>query len=129
MTAEQELIANSPEELDHMLHALELADAWLDGEVSQPYKDQPLAQDWARTAKAAEETGEAITALIAFTGQNPRKGICGTREQVLAELADSAVTCLLGIQHFTKSPAATWAELTAALEKVRQRAAEAGYTS
>jgi len=44
-------------------------DADLDEHVSQIYKEQPLAQDWARVAKASEEVGEAIDALIGYTGR------------------------------------------------------------
>lgn len=80
-------------------------DATLDDQVSQQYKDQPLAQDWARVAKVIEEAGEAISELIAYTGQNPRKG--GPQEDrinmLLAELADAAMTPVYAIQHFTKN--------------------------
>lgn len=78
-------------------------DEWLDNAVTDRYQDEPLGQDWARVAKAAEEAGEAISALIACTGQNPRKGVCGTREELLGELADVALTGILAIQHFTKN--------------------------
>ena len=36
---------------------VERFDAWLDAKVSDIYKDQPLAQDWARVAKISEEAG------------------------------------------------------------------------
>jgi hypothetical protein len=42
------------------LHGLTAMDLWLDDAVSDSYKEQPLAQDWARIAKIAEEAGEAI---------------------------------------------------------------------
>lgn len=78
-------------------------DKWLDDNVSKQYKDQPLAQHWARVAKAGEEAGEAIDALIAWTGQNPRKE---QRDEAFAELmdelADTALTAIYGMQHFTK---------------------------
>lgn len=77
-------------------------DAHLDAKVSQAYKDQPLAQDWARVCKAAEEHGEAVDALIGMTGQNPRKGEYGELADLLKELADVMFTGLLAIQHFTK---------------------------
>lgn len=78
-------------------------DDWLDCDVARAYSDQSLAQDWARVAKVAEETGEAIAELILSTGQNPRKGRDpDARERMLAELADVALTGILGIQHFTK---------------------------
>ncbi|MBW8486441.1 MazG-like family protein [Actinomadura parmotrematis] len=42
--------------------------------------------------KIAEEVGEAVQAYIGVTGQNPRKGVHGTRDDVLRELADVVVT-------------------------------------
>lgn len=42
--------------------------------------------------KIAEEFGEAVQAYIGITGQNPRKGTYGTREDVQKELADVIVT-------------------------------------
>lgn len=77
-------------------------DDYLDSHVSEPYKDQPLAQDWARVAKAGEEAGEALDALIGVTGQNPRKGTYGTEADLLDELADVALTGLYALQHFMK---------------------------
>jgi len=77
-------------------------DKWLDDNVSQEYKDQPLAQDWARISKTAEEIGETVSAEIGATGQNPRKGMTSTKEDMLYELADTAMTAILAIQHFTK---------------------------
>jgi hypothetical protein len=103
-------------------------DRVLDERTACIYKEQPLARDWGRVAKVAEELGEAlghldehstiedwqrvgaialpagraIAALIAYTGENPRKGVCGGQEALLEELADVAMTAMLGIQHFTK---------------------------
>ena len=91
---------------------LQEIDEHLDGRVSEVYKEQPLAQDWGRVAKIGEEFGEAIDALIAYTGQNPRKGVCGEKSALLEELADVAMTALLAIQHFTKNDEKTrwWVE-------------------
>ena len=112
---------------------LEPIDRVLDEGTAVIYKDQPLAQDWGRVAKVAEELGEAlehldehatvedwrrvgqiarpagraIAALIAYTGENPRKGVCGRQEALLEELADVAMTAMLGIQHFTKDTVRT----------------------
>jgi NTP pyrophosphatase (non-canonical NTP hydrolase) len=78
-------------------------DDYLDSTVADAYKDQPLAQDWARVAKVTEEAGEAVDALIGFTGQNPRKGTYGTEADLLDELADVALTGLYALQHFMKN--------------------------
>jgi hypothetical protein len=105
-----------------LMEAVETVDAWLDGAVAETYQDQPLAQDWARVAKVAEEAGEAVSALIAFTGQNPRKGVCGSEADVVAELADVFCTGIFAIQHFTKNTHQTWEIVSAAVEKAHQRA-------
>jgi hypothetical protein len=104
---------------------IESIDLWLDRDVAGTYQDQPLAQDWARVAKVAEETGEAIDRLIALTGQNPRKGVCGTREELLGELADVALTAILAMQHFTKDAPETFRLLDADLVRIARRAEEA----
>lgn len=83
-------------------------DIWLDGQVADAYKDQPLAQDWARISKVSEELGEAIQEFIGATGQNPRKGVYSDQAMVNNELADVVVTALLAIQHFTKDAEQTW---------------------
>lgn len=83
-------------------------DTWLDDNCADQYKDQPLAQDWARIAKLQEEAGEAIQKFIGYTGQNPRKGVCNSQDDVLDELADVAVTAMAAIQHFTKDADLSW---------------------
>lgn len=78
-------------------------DIHLDEGVSQEYKDQPLAQDWARTGKVIEELGEAIAELISHTGQNPRKPRdLLAYDKMLDELCDVVLTATYCIQHFTK---------------------------
>ena len=77
-------------------------DDYLDSQVSQPYKDQPLAQDWARISKIGEEFGEVIDAFIGTTGQNPRKGVFGSEDDVDNELVDVMLTAILALQHRTK---------------------------
>lgn len=100
---------------DSLQELVSWMDADLDEHVSQPYKDQPLAQDWARLAKATEETGEAIAELILMTGQNPRKPLDPTAgERLLTELADTALTALYALEHFVKDGTA--------VERMTQRA-------
>lgn len=86
---------------------IERLDVWLDANVSEAYKAQPLAQDWARITKVAEELGEAIQAFIGYTGQNPRKGFQGSKTDMLNEMADVIITGQLCIQHFTKDARST----------------------
>lgn len=78
-------------------------DVMLDLGVSAVYGQQPLAQDWARVAKIQEEAGEAVAELILWTGQNPRKPQDPeARARLLKELADTAMTAIYAMQHFTK---------------------------
>ena len=109
--------------VDRVLAIIRNVDEWLDSEVNEDYKTEPLGQHWARVAKAAEEVGEAIEALIALTGQNPRKGVCGTLDELLGELGDTAITAIFAIQHFTKNEKQTAAVFMAAMEKAASRAA------
>lgn len=97
-------------------------DRWLDGAVADAYHDQPLAQDWARLVKVAEELGEAITEMISYTGQNPRKPQDpAARARLLAELADVCVTAVLCTQHLTKDIDATTASIAGGVTKLRDR--------
>lgn len=89
--------------LDELRELIGWMDEHLDRDVAEQYKGQPLAQDWARVAKVTEEAGEAIDALIGITGQNPRKGTYGSRQDLYDELCDVALTALYGLQHFTKN--------------------------
>jgi hypothetical protein len=90
------------------MSCIEWVDSVLDANVADEYKSQPLAQDWARISKGIEESGEAISAYIGMTGQNPRKGISDTREHFYEEMADAALTFIYGLQHFTKDAKETW---------------------
>lgn len=93
-------------ELDGLEELSELVgwmDNHLDRDVADAYKDQPLAQDWARVAKVVEEAGEAVDALIGISGQNPRKGTYGSHQDLYDELCDTALTALYGLQHFVKN--------------------------
>lgn len=83
-------------------------DEHLDRDVAKQYKDQPLAQDWARIAKVMEEGGEAVDAFIGLTGQNPRKGTYGSEDDLHSELCDVALTAIYALQHFTKDQWITW---------------------
>src|SRR5215468_1460850 len=110
------------------LEGIRTADLWLDECVSPEYKDQPLAQHWARVAKTKEEKGEAVEKLILWTGQNPRKlRSPAAKHDMLSELADEAMTAILAIQHFTKNTGETDGYLNSALVKIVGRAMDAGY--
>lgn len=51
-----------------------------------------------RILKLTEESGEAAQAWIGRLGQNPRKGVTHTQEQVVGELADVVFTALVALE-------------------------------
>ncbi|MGW0764698.1 MazG-like family protein [Streptomyces sp. NPDC002676] len=54
-----------------------------------------------RILKLSEEVGEVAEAVIGATGQNPRKGVSHTWEDVQAELCDVAITALVALRTLT----------------------------
>jgi NTP pyrophosphatase (non-canonical NTP hydrolase) len=107
--------------LDGLLMAVEIVNGHLDSAVGSAYQDQPLAHTWARVTKVCEEAGEVWRALSKLTGENPRKGVCGTRDELLGELGDTVSAGLCAIQHLTDDTSETWAVVSAALVKACQR--------
>jgi NTP pyrophosphatase (non-canonical NTP hydrolase) len=103
------------------LKIIERVDAHLDSAASPQYQSQPLAQHWARVTKVCEEAGEVWQEWSRFSGENPRKGECGSMEEVLAELGDTASAAIFAIQHLTKDPDKTWEVISAALLKANGR--------
>lgn len=51
-----------------------------------------------RIMKVAEEVGEAYSAVIGATGQNPRKGVTHTWEDVRDELCDVVISALVALE-------------------------------
>jgi NTP pyrophosphatase (non-canonical NTP hydrolase) len=51
-----------------------------------------------RIMKVAEEFGETVQAWIGATGQNPRKGVTHTYNDVVNELGDVVFTALVAIE-------------------------------
>jgi NTP pyrophosphatase (non-canonical NTP hydrolase) len=96
-------------------------DEWLDNGAGAAYQREPLAQDWARISKVAEELGEATQAFIGYTGQNPRKGYTHTQDDVLYELADVVLTAILAIQHFTKDQEETESIINFKIQQLKKR--------
>jgi hypothetical protein len=105
-------------------------DAWLDDRCGPLYKEQPLAQTWARLCKDQEEKGESIAELILATGQNPRKrDRQGSQERICEELADRAVTAVFAIQHLTKDSRQALVFFLNAMARAAGRAEQDGYPS
>jgi len=64
-----------------------------------------------RVLKLTEEVGEAAEAFIGIHGLNSRKGVCRSRDDLLAELAGVIITCAVAMTGVTGEtstrPAAT----------------------
>lgn len=69
---------------------------WLDEHNTA--KD-PYAQRWERVGKVGEEFGEVVAAMIGISGQNPRKGVTHTYDDLVGELLDVMVTAAGAILH------------------------------
>jgi hypothetical protein len=82
----------------------------------------PEAITWGRVAKVSEEAGEAIAAYIGATGQNPRKGVTHTIDDVTEELLDVAVTALGAIEHLRGHDGASLSLLDGKIARVAARA-------
>ena len=54
-----------------------------------------------RILKLSEEVGEVSEAVIGATGQNPRKGVTHTWDDVQAELCDVVITALIALRTLT----------------------------
>ena len=71
-----------------------------------------------RLMKLSEEVGEVTEAYIGMTGQNPRKGVTHTREDVAEELCDVVISAMIALCSFADDPAAA---LRAKIEAVDAR--------
>jgi NTP pyrophosphatase (non-canonical NTP hydrolase) len=54
-----------------------------------------------RILKVTEEVGEVAEALIGMRGLNPRKGVCRTRDDLLAELSDVIIAAAVAMSGIT----------------------------
>ncbi|WP_371671900.1 MazG-like family protein [Streptomyces sp. NBC_00289] len=54
-----------------------------------------------RILKLSEEVGEVAQAVIGATGQNPRKGLTHTWDDVQSELCDVVITALVALRTLT----------------------------
>jgi NTP pyrophosphatase (non-canonical NTP hydrolase) len=79
--------------MDEVVAAVRASVAWLDAANGREQADLTF-----RILKVTEEAGEAASAWIGVTGANPRKGVTHTVDDVVAELADVALTALIAIE-------------------------------
>ncbi|MEU5976317.1 MazG-like family protein [Streptomyces sp. NPDC047315] len=73
---------------------------WLDGENGRGPDEITL-----RLLKISEEAGEVAQAWIGTVGQNPRKGVTHTVNDVADELVDVIVTAAVALATITTDPA------------------------
>ncbi|MFE3634340.1 MazG-like family protein [Streptomyces cellostaticus] len=71
-----------------------------------------------RILKLSEEVGEVAEAVIGATGQNPRKGVTHTWDDVQSELCDVAITALVALRTLTPEAQGVFERH---LERVRER--------
>jgi NTP pyrophosphatase (non-canonical NTP hydrolase) len=70
---------------------------WLD--AGRPHGDREGLL--LRVLKLSEEVGEVAEAVIGATGQNPRKGVTHTWDDVQGELCDVVITALVALRTLT----------------------------
>jgi NTP pyrophosphatase (non-canonical NTP hydrolase) len=70
---------------------------WLDDSSTLAPETEKLL----RIMKLTEETGEVTQAVTGTLGQNPRKGVTHTWEDVQAELCDVIVTAMVALTTLT----------------------------
>jgi NTP pyrophosphatase (non-canonical NTP hydrolase) len=75
-----------------------------------------------RLLKLTEEVGEAAEAFIGMRGLNARKGICRSRDDLLAELADVIITAAVAMSGITGDTDEARAHLEQRLAVVTERA-------
>jgi NTP pyrophosphatase (non-canonical NTP hydrolase) len=75
-----------------------------------------------RLLKLTEEVGEVADAFIGMHGLNRRKGVCRTRDDLLAELSDVIITAAVAMTGITGDAAEASTHLERRLIAVTERA-------
>lgn len=83
------------------------------------YGDVPVE---VRLLKLTEEVGEVADAFIGMRGLNRRKGVCRTRDDLLAELADVIITAAVAMSGVTGDVDEARGHLERRLAAVTERA-------
>ncbi|MFH9467354.1 MazG-like family protein [Streptomyces clavifer] len=93
--------------------------AWLDSATGVPPEQDLLL----RMLKLSEEVGEVSRAVIGATGQNPRKGVTHSWQDVEAELCDVIVTAMVALRTLTPDAGAVF---DGHLHRIAERSAGTG---
>lgn len=100
---------------------------WIDDEPANQAMT-PMEQLLFRTVvKVGEELGETCAALIGMTGQNPRKGVTHSLDDVKKEVLDKCVTALLALEHMTGNQGDALSALIEHITFLERRMAESRY--
>jgi NTP pyrophosphatase (non-canonical NTP hydrolase) len=83
--------------MDDAWGTIEQIVSWLDASSVLPPETEKLL----RIMKLTEETGEVTQAVIGAVGQNPRKGVTHTWDDVQAELCDVMFTAMVALTTLT----------------------------
>ena len=75
--------------------AVEKLVTWLDSNDQGEAVDRTVLL---RIMKISEEAGEVAAAVIGVTGQNPRKGVTHTWDDVRSELCDVIITAMVALR-------------------------------
>nr|WP_257019285.1 MazG-like family protein [Streptomyces sp. TLI_235] len=85
---------------------------WLDGASVLPVGEERLL----RLLKLSEEVGEVGQAVIGATGQNPRKGVTHSWQDVQEELCDVVVSALVALRTLAPDARAVFEQRLARIE-------------
>lgn len=107
-------------EAAHPAATLVAISRWIDSANAHRHPETNL---WSRVSKAAEEGGEAMDALRGYLGENPRKGVTGTLDEVVEELLDTAVAALGAVEHIRDHDGQALRLLVDKIRRVADRAA------
>ena len=104
-------------DLETVLLSLELINKHIDDGRTGDYQTNGLAWLQSRVGHVVREAGEAWDALENLTGASARKGVCGTRDDLLNEVGDTVVAAWLVLQHLTGNSEDAWAVILRTIEK------------
>jgi hypothetical protein len=68
-------------------------------DAQRPAGRSDEAQMWSRVTKVCEESGEVWRAMSGYVGENPRKGVTHTLDDLSGELLDTASAALCAWAH------------------------------
>ena len=103
----------SPSTGTDLWETVDALSAWLDAGEPVAGREALLL----RMLKLSEEVGEVAQAVIGATGQNPRKGVSHSWEDVQSELCDVVITALVALRTLTPQAREVFAGHLARVER------------